>query len=372
MVFALPESDPARELVREVASRLGDSPSGRALAEAGLVAPHWPGPWGLGADAVTQLVIDDELCRCGLRRPINSIGIGWAGPTILAAGTDEQRERYLFPLLAGEEIWCQLFSEPEAGSDLASVRTTAMRDGDEYVVRGSKIWTTFAHHAAFGILLARTSSGDQPQEGITYLICPMDRPGITVRPIVDMTGTHEFNEVFLDDVRIPVANRVGDEGNGWSLAKVTLANERVSLSTGGVLWGTGPHTSDLLDLIRKHGGLDDPILRQRAAIAYSHAEILHVTRQRVLAMRLRGREPGPEVSVQKLLGDELGQEVMALAKDLAGAHGLLSDHGPFAQRGRTWNFGYLFSRALTIGGGTAEVQRNILGERVLGLPKGPP
>jgi alkylation response protein AidB-like acyl-CoA dehydrogenase len=361
---------PLRAVVRRFAEET-DEPTGRAMAEAGLIAPHWPLPWGLGADPAGQLAVDDELRRRGLRRPLNPIGIGWAGPTILAAGTDAQRERFLFPLLSGEEIWCQLFSEPDAGSDLASLRTTATRDGDEYVVNGIKVWTTFAHQAAYGILLARTSRGARPQEGITYLICPMRQAGVSVRPIVDLTGTHEFNEVVLDDVRIPVENRVGAEDAGWSLAKVTLANERVSLSTGGVLWGTGPRTSDLLDLVRDAGGLSSPVLRQRAADLYVRSRVLDMTRERFLSVRLQGRQPGPEVSVQKLLGDRLGQRVMDFAKDLAGAHGMLDDHGPFAQPGRTWNFGFLFARALTIGGGTAEVQRNILAERVLSLPAAP-
>ncbi|MDZ7733049.1 MAG: acyl-CoA dehydrogenase family protein [Acidimicrobiia bacterium] len=241
----------------EVRAWLADhpEPGGRVLAEAGYVAPHWPRPWGIDADPVHQLVIDDELRRAGVERPRNMIGIGWAGPTILHAGTDEQKDRYLLPLLAGEEIWCQLFSEPEAGSDLANLATRAVRDGDEYVVTGQKIWTSLAQFARFGILIARTAPDAPKHRGISYFICPMDAEGIEIRPIIEMTGGHTFNEVFFDEVRIPAANLVGAENEGWSLAKVTLGNERVSLSSGGALWGMGPAAGDLVDLVRSAGGV---------------------------------------------------------------------------------------------------------------------
>jgi alkylation response protein AidB-like acyl-CoA dehydrogenase len=368
MDFELPaEDDPRR---RDVRAWLAGHPrpAGRQLAEAGLVAPHWPAPYGLGADPIHQIVIDDELRRAGVRRPVNPIGIGWAGPTLLHAGTTEQQQRYLPPLLAGEEIWCQLFSEPGAGSDLAGLSTRARRDGDTWVVNGQKIWTSLGHLATWGILIARTNPDVPKQRGISYFICPMDAPGLTIRPIVEMTGAHTFNEVFLDDVRLPAANLVGDEGRGWDLAKVTLANERVSLSEGGALWGQGPAASDLLDLIRDQGGLDDPVLRQRASQLYIEAEVLRLIRLRTVTAAIKGRRPGPETSVRKALADEHGQRIMALAKDLAGCHGLLTDAGPLGTKDGSWHYGYLFSRALTIGGGTSEVQRNIIAERVLGLP----
>ena len=204
----------ARPLRRWLAAH--PEPSGRELAERGLVAPHWPEPWGIGADPTHQLIVDDELRRAGVRRPTNTIGIGWAGPTILHAGTTGQKDRYLMPLLAGEEIWCQLFSEPGAGSDLASLTTRADRDGDEWVVRGQKVWTSYAHVAQYGILLARTEPEAPVHEGISYFICPMDSPGVTVRPLVDMTGTHTFNEVFLDEVRLPADCLIGARGQGWA------------------------------------------------------------------------------------------------------------------------------------------------------------
>ena len=366
------------------------APTARQLAEAGYVAPHWPLPWGLGADAVSQLVIDEELRRAGVHRPSNQIGIGWAGPTIIHAGTEEQKSRYLVPLLAGEEIWCQLFSEPGAGSDLAGLSTRAERDGDEWVVNGQKVWTSFAHVSAFGILLARTDPLAPKHQGISYFICPMDAPGVTVRPIVDMTGDHSFNEVFLDDVRLPAGNLVGSENAGWSLAKVTLGNERVSLSGEGSLWGQGPTAADLVELVRRGGGVADPSLRQELAALWGEGEVLRLLRLRTVSATISGRPPGPEASVRKALADEHGQRVMAAAMRLAGSRAMLAEAspslmtgpGPQAEGSRhgglgaerwswpaaIWSKGFLFSRALTIGGGTAEVQRNIVAERVLGLP----
>jgi alkylation response protein AidB-like acyl-CoA dehydrogenase len=366
--FELPaEDDPRRQEVRSWLAA-HPRPTGRALAEAGYVTPHWPRPWGHDADPVTQLVIDDELRRAKVTRPINPIGIGWAGPTLLHAGTEEQKARHLVPILSGEEIWCQLFSEPGSGSDLASLSTRAVRDGDEYIVNGQKIWTSLGHFARYGILIARTAPGVAKHEGITYFICPMDTPGITIRPIVEMTGDHSFNEVFFDDVRIPVANRVGDEGDGWRLAKVTLGNERVSLSGEGALWGRGPTAGDLLDLVRDRGGVADAVLRQRLAALYIESEVLRLIRLRTVSAAVAGRQPGPEASIRKAMADEHGQHIMGLAKDLAGTAGMLSDTGPLGAPVALWQYGYLFSPALTIGGGTAEVQRNIIAERVLGLP----
>jgi len=369
--FELPgDDDPRRSAIRAWLSE-HPRPTGRQLAEAGYVAPHWPEPWGLGADAVHQLIVDDELRRAGVSRPMNPIGIGWAGPTLLHAGSEAQKERYLLPMLAGEEMWCQLFSEPGAGSDLANLSTRTVRDGDVYVVNGQKIWTSFAHLAKFGILIARTDPDAPKHQGISYFVCPMKLPGIEIRPIVEMTGLHTFNEVFFDDVRIPVENLVGEENRGWALAKVTLSNERVSLSTGGVLWGNGPTAFELLDLVRKAGGVADPVLRQRVAAIYAEAEILRLIRLRTVTAAVQGRQPGPEASVRKALADEHGQHVMDLAKDLAGTAGLLATAGPLGQGDGTWHYGFLFSAALTVGGGTSEVQRNIVAERVLGLPHDP-
>ena len=367
------EDDPRRVEVRDWLAA-HPQPTGRQMAEAGFVAPHWPRPWGLDADPIHQLIVDDELRRARVSRPSNPIGIGWAGPTILHAGTPEQQERHLFGLLSGEDIWCQLFSEPGAGSDLASLTTRAVRDGDEWIVNGQKVWTSLAQHARYGILIARTNpasleEGHGKQQGISYFICPMDTPGIEIRPIIEMTGAHMFNEVFLTDVRLPAGQLVGAVDEGWALAKVTLANERVSLSSGGALWGMGPSAGDLLDLVRAAGGVTDPRLRQRLAALHVEAEILRLIRLRTVTSQIRGEQPGPEASVRKVLADEHGQHVMALAKELAGAAGMLDGTGPFGGPADAWGYGYLFAPALTIGGGTGEVQRNIIAERTLGLPK---
>jgi alkylation response protein AidB-like acyl-CoA dehydrogenase len=342
------------------------------LAAAGYVAPHWPRPWGLDASPNEQLALDEVQRELGIPRPLNPIGIGWAGPTLLVAGSVEQQQRYLPGILDGSELWCQLFSEPGAGSDLAGLTTRAERDGDEYIVNGQKVWTTLAHFATFGILLARTNPDAEQHKGITYFVVDMRTPGIEVKPLVQMTGTHEFNEVFFTDARIPAANVVGVEHDGWRLAKVTLGNERVSLSGEGALWGRGPTANDVVDLVRRNGGTRDPLLRQRVARLYSESEVLRLIRLRTVSARVRGLEPGPEASVRKALSDEHGQHVMELAKDLAGAYAMCADRGPFgAPDSDGWHYGYLYSRALTIGGGTSEVQRNILGEKVLGLPREP-
>ncbi len=348
------------------------NPTGRELADAGLVAPQWPPPWGRGANAAYQLVIDDELRRAGVTPPSNPIGIGWAGPTLLLAGTAVQRERWLGPLLSGDEQWCQLFSEPDAGSDLASLTTTARRDGDEWVVTGQKIWTSYAHLATWGILLARTSTDGSRQRGISYFVCPMHAPGVTIRPLVDMTGLHTFNEVFLDHVRLPADHLIGDENDGWRLAKVTLGNERVSLSNEGALWGRGPTAAQLVATVRDRAIAHDELERDELVQCWIRGEILRLLRQRLVQAAVAGREPGPEASVRKALADDHGQVVMGLAQRLAGTAGLLAGRGPggvAGDEGALWSYGFLFSPALTIGGGTSSVQRTIIAERVLGLAK---
>jgi alkylation response protein AidB-like acyl-CoA dehydrogenase len=363
----LPADHPARAAWRAFLQE-HPAPSPRQLAEAGYVAPHWPAPYGLGADPLAQLVIDEELAAARISRPENVIGIGWAGPTLLAAGTKEQKERYLLPLLAGEELWCQLFSEPGAGSDLASLSTRAVRDGDSYIVSGQKLWTSLAHRASFGILLARTGPAEARRKNITYLICPMQSPGITIRPVIDMTGAHSFNEVFFDEVRIPLANRVGEEDAGWELAKVTLFNERVSLSGEGALWGRGPTAAGLVAALARSGGCADPVLRQEVARAYIEGEVLSALRLKGVAAAVAGKPTGPEASVRKALADAHGQFLMALLLRCSGQAGLLASP-PAGPLGESLPFGFLFSPALTIGGGTAEVQRNIIAERLLGLPR---
>lgn len=392
MDFDFPADDDPRRL--EIRAWIEDNPnpSPRQLLERGLIVPHWPAPYGLSADPMHQIIIDEELRRGGVSRPPNPIGIGWAGPTILQAGTEEQKERFLPGLLTGEDIYCQMFSEPDAGSDLAALSTRAERDGDEYVVNGSKIWTSGGHYSKYGILIARTNPDAPKHKGISYFICPTDLPGLEMTPIVDMTTAYSFNQTFFDDVRIPADCLIGEENDGWRLAKVTLANERVSLSSAGSLWGAGPSAETLIDLIRDGGGLSDPVLRDRAASLHIEAEVLRLNRMRTLSARLNGKTPGPEASIQKIMADEHGQHVMELAKELAGTSGLIDGSGPVGeipasmQHGATevnfeqgavpgvdriWHYGFLFAPALTLGGGTFAVQRNIVAEMVLGLPREP-
>ena len=390
MDFEMPAEDDPRRLAVRAWLAEHPAPTGRELAEAGYVAPHWPAPWGLDADPIHQLIIDDELGRAKVRRPVNPIGIGWAGPTILYAGTPEQHRTYLPGLLSGEEFWCQLFSEPIAGSDLANLGTRAVRDGDEFVVNGQKIWTSGAQYAKYGILIARTDPDAPKHKGVSYFVCPMDAPGIEIRPITEMTGGHTFNEVFFTDVRIPAANLVGELNDGWRLAKVTLGNERVSLSTGGVLWGNGPTAMEMIDSVRDLGPVTDPLLRQRVAQVYIEHVVLDLIRLRTLTAQLKGEQPGPEASIRKLMADEHGQHVMNLARDLVGPAAMLTGGdgtegfvpgtdtkglGPEKPEGGLlhpgWYDGFCFSQALTIGGGTFAVQRNIVGELVLGLPREP-
>lgn len=368
-----PMDDPRRLSVRDWI-RAHPNPTPREFAESGYVAPHWPAPFGLGADPVQQIIIDDEFARAGLKRPSNQIGIGWAAPTIIFAGTQEQKDRYVIPALAAEEIWCQLFSEPGAGSDLAGLSTRAVRDGDEWVVNGQKVWTTGAHYSKFGILIARTDPDAPKHKGITYFICPMDLPGIEIRTIKNIAGAESFNEVFFSDVRIPHANVVGDVNDGWRLAKVTLGNERVSLSTGGVLWGAGSTALDIIEEAKKLGP-HNAAMRQRLARLYIEHTVIEIIRMRTLTARLRGEQPGPEASIRKIMADEHGQRAMEVARDITGANAMIIGE-PDAKTGKniyskSWYSGYMFSKALTIGGGTGEVQRNILGERVLGLPAEP-
>lgn len=352
------------------------TPSGPELAGAGYVAPHWPEPWGLAARPDHQLMIEAELSAAGVDLPDNPIGIGWAGPTLLHAGTPEQQRRWLPGLLSGEEFWCQLFSEPGAGSDLASLTTRARLDGDTWIVSGQKVWTTWAERARWGILLARTDPDASKHHGVSYFVCPMDAPGIEIRPITEMSGGQHFTEVFLDEVPIPADHLIGVVNDGWRLARVTLGNERVSLSTGGVLWGMGPTSDEFTRIVRDSGGIADPVLRQRFIRIYIDAFLLELHGRRILETALSGAEPGPEASLKKLLADEHGQRLTDLARDLTGASAMLSGDDAVGPNGSPneatwgdWCWAFMFSRALTIGGGTTQVQRNILAERVLGLPR---
>ena len=343
-------------------------PSASDLLDAGFVVPHWPRPWGVDAGPELQLIIDDELRKASVTRPLNPIGIGHCGPVIVVHGTDEQRERYLPPMLRGEELWCQLFSEPEAGSDLANLATRAVRDGDVFVVNGQKIWTSLAGVAKFGILIARTDADTSKYTGISYFIVPMDLPGIDIRPLRNMTGDLSpsgFCEVFFTDVHVPAENLIGPVNGGWAMAKETLANERVSLSREGLQWGYGPTARDLVSLVKDRGGTRDAILRQNLAAAYIEGEILRYHQYRQISAAVN-KKPGPDASLRKALKDPHGKKVFRLAKDMMGVAGTLAvGSDPVWDQ---WSAGFLFSSALTVGGGTSEVLRNIIAERILGLP----
>jgi alkylation response protein AidB-like acyl-CoA dehydrogenase len=367
-----PEDDPRRVEVRAW-FQANPQPTGDELVRAGYVVPHWPRPYGLDADPALQLIIESEMRRAGVTKPVNPIGIGHCGPIIVALGSDEQKDRYLWPMLRGEEIWCQLFSEPGSGSDLAGLSTRAERDGDVYVVNGQKTWTSLAENAKFGILIARTRTDVPKHRGISYFIVPMDLPGIDVHPIRNMTGSGGFNDVFFTDARVPAENLVGEENLGWGMAKTTLANERVSLSHGGLQWGYGPTARDLVDRMRARGGVADGVLRQRLVDAFIEGEILRYHRMRMISAAVN-KKPGTDASLRKALADPHGQRVFNLSRDLMGAGGMLQEGPPADGRGEgwaQWARGFLFSPALTVGGGTSEVLRNVISERLLGLPHDP-
>jgi len=361
------DDDPRRLQVRAWLAEHPD-PTPAQLVEAGYVTAHWPEPWGLDAEPELQLIIDDELKRAGVAKPMNPIGIGHCGPVIVVHGTEEQKARYLPPMLRGEELWCQLFSEPEAGSDLASLSTRAVRDGDVFVVNGQKIWTSLAQVAKFGILIARTDVDTSKYTGISYFIVPMDLPGIEIRPLRNMVGTFGdagFCEVFFTDVAVPAENLIGPLHGGWAMAKETLANERVSLSRDGLQWGHGPTVRDLVELVRSRGDALPGPLRQRLVAGYIEGEIMRYHQLRQISAKVN-KKPGPDASLRKALKDPHGKTVFTLAKDLMGATGMLAPEADPVWE--PWSNGFLFSPALTVGGGTSEVLRNIIAERILGLP----
>lgn len=376
MDFELPGEDhPKRKAVRSwfEANR---QPTGRALADAGYVVPHWPKPWGLDADPELQLIIDEEMKRAGVVAPRNPVAINNCAQSLLTHGTEWQRQRFLPPALSGDEVWCMLFSEPSGGSDLGALRTVARRDGDHYVVKGHKIWTSLAHEAKVGVLVARTAPDLPKHQGLTQFLIDMDTPGITIRPIIDMSGhENEYNEVFLDDVRIPADRLLGKEGEGWALSMIQLQTERVALSKPGAIWGSGPSARELVEGLSEIGALDDPGLREKAAELYVEGEILRLLAYRALSDRMSARTPGPEAAIRKMLAAPHGQRVVELAKRAQGPRGMIVGEQPFpSQLAHTgpfddWDYAYWFSPAVTLGVGTQEVLKNVVAERVLGLPR---
>jgi alkylation response protein AidB-like acyl-CoA dehydrogenase len=378
MDFELPKEDDPRRLEVRAWFEARPRPSGRALAEAGYATPHWPRPWGLGADAETQLIIDEEMKRAQVTPPalINPVAINNCAQSLLTHGTDAQRERFLPPALACEEIWCMLFSEPAGGSDLGSLRTTAKREGDHFVVTGQKIWTSLAHKSKVGVLVARTDPAAPKHAGLSQFIIDMDAPGITVRPIIDMSGhENEYNEVFLDEVIVPADRLLGREGEGWALSMRQLQTERVALSKPGAIWGAGPSARELIAGLDAIGALDDPLVRDEAARLYIEGEILRLLAYRSLSDRMNAKAPGPEGAIRKMLAAPHGQRVVDLAKRVQGPRGLLTGEGAFPVKdGRRgvyddWDYAFWFSPAVTLGVGTQEILKNVVGERMLDLPR---
>jgi alkylation response protein AidB-like acyl-CoA dehydrogenase len=356
------------------------------LGEAGYATPTWPKEYGAGLSLTPgeAKVVNEVLGHYRVPRPFNIIGIGMGGPTVMTWGGEEQKERLLRPLATNQEIWCQLFSEPGAGSDVAGLSTKAVRDGDEWIVNGQKVWTSLAHMAKWGMLIARTDPDVPKHTGMTYFVVDMQAPGVTVRPLVQITGDAEFNEVFFDDVRIPDSMRLGPVGDGWRVAVTTLMNERVSLSGAGSVSGDTIGGSPVSRLIEHHRGIADADARQRLAQAYIESRLIRLNNERAAAKRKTGHEVGPEGSITKLMSAEFNQRLQKLALDLEGIGGVAWEGGETGQRGGrrpTWLAdgadpgtlarGFLRAQANTIEGGTSDIMRNILGERVLGLPKEP-
>jgi acyl-CoA dehydrogenase len=340
-----------------------------ALCEAKLTGITWPAAYGgRGGTVVDELIFHQEAARYHLPLEIFGVGIGLAGPTLIAHGTPEQQQRFLPPLLSGDEVWCQLFSEPGAGSDLAGMRTRAVRDGDEWVVSGQKVWNSGAHYSDWGILPVRTDPSLPKHKGITYFVVDMHTPGITIRPLHQISGHSHFCEVFLDEVRIPASQLLGGLNAGWGVTQTTLMSERVMIGT------DGADQAPLIALARRsvrngRPASEDLGIRQRLADIYIRSELLRFLQYRTLTALGTGAPPGPEGSIGKLSIGQLIRRVGDLALDLQGPHGTLQDAS--APSAGAWQEAFLTAPMLRIAGGTDEIQRNILGERVLGLPREP-
>ncbi|MGE0827112.1 MAG: acyl-CoA dehydrogenase family protein [Candidatus Binatia bacterium] len=344
------------------------------LYESGYVALHWPKEWGGGgASLVEQAIYQDEVLRLGL--PLygaNQLAIDRIGPTLMFLGTDEQKRRFLPKMLTGEEIWCQGYSEPGAGSDLAGLQTRAALEGDEFVINGQKVWTSLAHRAHWQVLLVRTDPDAPKHRGISYLLVDMKTPGITVRPLVQITGESDFNEVFYDNVRVPRQNLVGEINQGWQVSIATLMYERVS---GGTRHPIEKTINELVALSRtvEFEGMSaahHPYIRQKLAQFAAESLCLRLSRYRSLTAQLNGKVPGPESSFGKLHATELNLRVAMFAAELLGPHAILERGTSGTIENGRWLYRVMRARGLTIAAGSSEIQRNIIGERVLKLPKG--
>src|SRR5918998_419538 len=331
------------------------------LHEGGWAGVSWPKEYGgRGASLIEQAIYSAEMVRARAPSPANVLGLAMGGPTVIGNGTEEQKERFIQPILSGEEIWCQGFSEPESGSDLASLKTKAVKDNGEWVVTGQKVWTTFAHHAKWCMLVARTDTEVPKHKGLTYFLMDMEQDGVEVAPLRQITGEAEFNELFLNEVRIPDANVLGGVGNGWKVALTTLMNERAGLA-----FFLQVRLRQLLDQLFEEAGrrglLEDPVVADKFGELHLKAEILRLTAYRGLTAIEKYGTPGPEGSLTKWMWSETNQQLTQFAADLIGPDALVA--------GRPWAYELLRARGNSIEGGTTEVLKNIVAERVLGLPK---
>ena len=345
----------------------------KRLSESNWAAINWPREWG-GRDAtiMQNFIYSEEMARAKTPGIINAVGLWHIGPMIIKWGTEEQRQRWLPGILSADEIWCQGFSEPEAGSDLANIRCTAVRDGDEYVVTGQKTWVTTAHLADWGLFLLRTDptaiERGAKHEGITAFIVDMKLPGIEARPIKDIAGEISFNEVWFDGARLPVDLRLGGDGEGWLVAMGTLSHERVG--TAGLSIGLKTELDDAITTVRKVNpeALEDPLLRDRVARAYTQIELTRLLTARALSKVLKGETNWPEVPLAKLQWSYLAQTLAELQVDLLGPLGMLTKGGPDAVDAGMWARLYAYQRYTSIGAGTTEVQKNIISEKAMKLP----
>jgi alkylation response protein AidB-like acyl-CoA dehydrogenase len=346
----------------------------RTLYKAGFVGMDWPAEYGgRGASLVEQIVFYEEMSRAQAPQPLNRSGLSMLGPTLMKHGTPAQRARHLDRILTAEEIWCQGFSEPNAGSDLANLQTRALLDGDWYVINGQKVWTSMGHVADWGFFLVRTDPAAAKHKGITFILIDMKSPGITIRPLRQITGEAEFNETFLDNVRVPAANVVGKVNEGWGVALTTLAYERDVLTfIRHISLRTALHR--LLELARRtdragRAAALDPVIRQRVADLVIGERLLQLAGYRSLTRILQGGTPGPEGSTAKLFWSLLDQDLAELATQVIGPYSQIKAGHPLAPDEGQWEFYALLARGSGIRAGTSEILRNILGERVLGLPK---
>lgn len=347
----------------------------KRLYDAGYAAMHYPKEYGgQGRTMMEEVIVLQTLAeKCiGLRAP-GIITHGMAVPTIFVCGSEEQKKEYIPKILDGTHIWCQGFSEPNAGSDVANVSTMAVRKGDHYVVNGQKVWTSFAHMSEYCIMLVRTDTKGPKHKGLSYLLLDMKAPGVEIRPIKQMTGEDEFNEIFMEDVKVPVNMLVGEEGQGWRIAITTLMFERV-LGDAVMASAYSRNFERMLDMAKQtmRSGLPvikDPIFRQQLGQAYIEIMALKYHGLRNLSHQIQGGMPGPEGSIGKLLWSETNQRIMETAVGMLGPKGHIFSGDPWAVNKGMWQYGFLRSKGNTIEAGTSEVQRNIIGERVLGLPK---